>query len=231
MAKRIARAPRQTRTSQPQDDGGGTRQHLLDVAGQVFAEKGFDRATGKEICQRAGANIAAVNYHFGGRDGLYAAVLAEAQSRLLTFSALSVAMSGEHSAEKKLKTLVELVAGILTGAGSTSWVFRVIGRELIAPSIVVTEFRQKEFLPRARLVKGIVSELLDVPANHPAVARVCINIMAPFAMLAIVDRSSLQGAFPQLRLVQDETDALAQHMLRYALAGIAAVRRELLKNG
>jgi len=231
MANRIARNPRQTRTSRPHDDGVGTRQHLLEVAGQVFAEKGFDRATGKEICQRADANIAAVNYYFGGRDGLYAAVLTEAQSRLLTFNALSVAISGEQSAEKKLKTLIELVVGILTGAVSISWVFRVIGRELIAPSAFVTELRQKEFLPRVRLIKGIVSELLDVPADHPAVARVCINIMAPFAMLAIVDRSTLQSAFPQLRLVHGETDALAQHLLRYALAGIAAVRRELSKKG
>jgi hypothetical protein len=70
-----------------------------------------------------------------------------------------------------------------------------------------------------------------VPADHPAVARVCINIMAPFAMLAIIDRSSLQSAFPQLRPVEGEARALAQHMLRYSLAGIAAVRRELLKDG
>ena len=52
-----------------------TRRRLLDAAGEVFAEKGFAKATVREICQKAEANIAAVNYHFGDKEKLYAAVL------------------------------------------------------------------------------------------------------------------------------------------------------------
>ena len=66
------------------DERRSTREHLLEIAGQVFAEKGFDAATGKEICKRAGANAAAVVYHFGGMEALYAAVLVEARSRLVS---------------------------------------------------------------------------------------------------------------------------------------------------
>src|SRR3954451_22724831 len=42
-----------------------TRQRLLEVAGEVFAEQGFKNATVREICKRAEANVAAINYHFG----------------------------------------------------------------------------------------------------------------------------------------------------------------------
>src|SRR5690348_12137034 len=52
-----------------------TREKLLEVAEQIFAERGFDGATVREICLRAGANIAAVNYHFGDKLNLYTEVL------------------------------------------------------------------------------------------------------------------------------------------------------------
>src|SRR4030042_2664337 len=48
-----------------------TRQRLLAAAGEVFAAKGFWEATHAEICAKAGANTAAVNYHFGSKENLY----------------------------------------------------------------------------------------------------------------------------------------------------------------
>ena len=78
--------PRQRETAAR---GQSTREQLLESAGQVFSEKGFDGATGKEICARSGANTAAVVYHFGGMDNLYGAVLQEARNRLAPSEALA----------------------------------------------------------------------------------------------------------------------------------------------
>src|SRR5215471_9832943 len=72
-----------------------TRRRLVEVAGEVFGEQGFDRATGKEICRRAGVNAAAVNYHFDGIEGLYIAVVREAHGRLLTLASISAAIFGK----------------------------------------------------------------------------------------------------------------------------------------
>jgi AcrR family transcriptional regulator len=52
-----------------------TREKLVEGAGHVFAEHGYHATTVREIVRRSGANIAAVNYHFGGKLGLYTEVL------------------------------------------------------------------------------------------------------------------------------------------------------------
>src|SRR5580658_4493065 len=59
----------------PPENPEATRARLIESAGHVFAEHGFQAATVRDICTRAGANIAAVNYHFRDKAGLYLAVL------------------------------------------------------------------------------------------------------------------------------------------------------------
>src|SRR6516164_6640152 len=75
-------------------DGEATRLHLIETAGQVFAERGLAEATSKEICERAGVPLASVNYHFGSRDGLYEAVLIAAHQQLISLDALMALADG-----------------------------------------------------------------------------------------------------------------------------------------
>src|ERR1700745_4534614 len=80
--------------SKPAEDRQKTQLQLLEAAGQEFAEKGFERTTAKEICERAGINTAAVNYYFGGIEGLHAAVLEEARNRLFSADAIAEGLTG-----------------------------------------------------------------------------------------------------------------------------------------
>jgi AcrR family transcriptional regulator len=52
-----------------------TRRDLLDAAERLFADFGVDRASLRSITRDAGANLAAVHYHFGSKEGLVRAVL------------------------------------------------------------------------------------------------------------------------------------------------------------
>lgn len=53
-----------------------TREALLDAAERLFAQRGLAGASVRDITRRAGANVAAVHYHFGSKEGLVRAVLA-----------------------------------------------------------------------------------------------------------------------------------------------------------
>lgn len=208
-----------------EEDGRSTRERLLETAGEVFAEKGFDRATGKEICARAGANIAAINYYYGNIERLYEAVLEEAQRRFITVDAIHAAVATKSGARAKLRAIMDLAAKRLTSPVATSWVFRVTAREMAAPSEIFLPIRQREIPPRAALMKALVSEIVGLPPEHPAVARAALSIVAPFAMLSIADRSILERAFPNLALDESGAEALADHFYHYAMAGLADVRR------
>lgn len=204
-----------------------TREALIEAAGNVFAEKGFDRATGKEICARAGANVAAINYYFGGVEGLYAAVLRLAHNRVVSVDHLQAAVAHEHDARSQLEAILGMFARAVTGPASSSWVFRVIGREVVAPSRVFSEMRDKEIFPKLRILRPVVAELMGLAEDHPAVARACISIVAPCVLLLIGDRRFLRQAFPSFGF--DNTDAIARYLVSFALGGIAAIAHEAAK--
>ena len=62
-------------TQPEQDSPQNTRDRLIEAAIFCFSEKGFDATGIREIAQRAQANSALVQYHFGGKEGLYTAAL------------------------------------------------------------------------------------------------------------------------------------------------------------
>ena len=57
------------------EEASNTTQALLAAAKKIFAARGYDGATVKEIAERADCNVSLVSYHFGGKEGLYRACL------------------------------------------------------------------------------------------------------------------------------------------------------------
>jgi|SRR5579872_87496 len=226
VAPRRRRAPRRplriARATQQRD----TREQLLETAGQLFAEKGFAEVTGKEICERAGANAAAVVYHFGGLEELYRAVLNEARSRLAPSEALAAAVASQKDPQSRLEAFMELLMRALSGPMTSTWAARLVSREIVSPTAIFDEVRNKEMRARALILRSIVSDLSGLPADHPTVGRACINIMAPFGILFIISPQRVERIFPALSFNEASVREMTRHMVQYALAGIAAVAKE-----
>jgi TetR/AcrR family transcriptional regulator, regulator of cefoperazone and chloramphenicol sensitivity len=216
----VSAPPRKPRQRQ------GTREQLLETAGQVFSEKGFDGATGKEICERSGANAAAVVYHFGGMENLYEAALQEARNRLAPSEALAAAVASETDPKAKLAAFIGLLVKARAGPTSSTWAARLISREMIAPTALFDETRNKEMRARAAILKSIVSELTGLPDDHPTVSRGCLNIMAPFGILLICNPQRIDRILPNVSFGSQSAEETTRFMVQYALGGLSAVARD-----
>lgn len=136
-----------------------TRAKLVEVAGQMFSDLGFDGATGHDICRKAGVHSAAIVYHFGGMTGLYRAVLEEARARLVTTEALAEAVNAESNPRRKLEAFLGMIVRVLTSPVSQSWAGRLFGREFVTPSSVYGNAHDRALVARARMLKSIVAAL------------------------------------------------------------------------
>jgi AcrR family transcriptional regulator len=209
------------------DDGASTRAQILEAAGAVFAEKGFDRATGKEIADRAGTNSAAVNYYFGGIAGLYEEVLVAAHQRLVSYEALTaIAATPAVKPEEKLRSVIQLVVSALSTPPSTSWAFRVLGREILSPSPFIEALKERQLQPKKAVLSSIVGDVMGLPSGHPSILTGCFSVLAPCAMLLVADRRLLAQMFPAIAEAATNPDVLVDHLVRYALAGLAALAAE-----
>ena len=92
-------------------DGRETEEKIIECAGQLIAEKGFASVTSKEICRAAGVNLAAVNYHFGSRDGLYLAVLENVQQYLVGLQQLIDLYESDLAPRQKMEKFIDFLAG------------------------------------------------------------------------------------------------------------------------
>lgn len=226
--KRAAGAKRATARLPVREDGAQTRQQLLEVAGQVFAECGYAAATSKQICARAGANMAAVNYHFGGKDGLYAAVLEEAHARLVSIDLVTHATRSNTDPGETLRMLLRQVVGQIARRDQDTWALRVLSRELMAPTPMMDQMIANQILPKLKLVAGMIAATLGVPAVHPAVSRCMVNIIGPCGFLLITNPDWQKQVFPLLKI---DPQTLVEHMVTFALGGLKAVAASVKPSG
>jgi len=202
-------------------DGNTTRLHILETAGQLFAERGFAEATSKEICTRAGTNMAAINYHFNGRDGLYEAVLIEAHRQVVSIDELASLASASSDPRFKLRAfLTHLIE--MGSQPKAPWGFRVVLREALSPSPALPMMIKRAVLPKAKLLRGLLGAIVGLPDDHPAVQRALLFTVLPCIVMMVAPKDLGNKVLPALK----DTHALADDLMRYVFAGLDAVAKE-----
>ena len=206
-------------------DGSATRRRLVEAAGEVFAERGFRDATVGEICQRAGANQAAISYHFGGKDELYAAAWKAAFDHALDVYPADGDLGPDAGAEARLHALVSSLVHRILDNGRLGHAGRILTMEMMNPTESIAQVRSEAIAPFHELVRSIVSELLGERATDNTVTFTVMSII--HQCLALGFRAGRFPAFERyLELAAADVDALARHIATFSLGGIEALKRE-----
>ncbi len=201
----------------PRADGDNTRQQILETAGQLFADLGYGATTSKLICEECGCNLAAVNYHFGSRDGLYSNVLLESHHRIIAFNTLLDITNSSDDSRTKLSRFIDT---LIDGIEINQWPSRLLIREIMAPTVFIDELIQNEALPKFSLLKTLLSDITGIDPSDEKMSLLLLSTIAPCMLLLVGDRNNLSKVFGDFW--RDE-DALKAHVKEFLFAGLDKV--------
>jgi AcrR family transcriptional regulator len=196
-----------------------TRRQILEAAGEIFAELGFGRATVREICQRAGANIAAVNYHFGDKETLYTEVLHDSQQMAFEKYPPLLGVAADAPPEEKLRAFVRSFLLRLFDNGPITRFGRIMSREMVEPTGALDALLKERIRPMADLLRSIVAEILG-RSPHDEGVRLCAFSVVSQCVFYHHCRTMISRLFPEQRLDASVVDHLADHITDFSLAAL-----------
>jgi AcrR family transcriptional regulator len=209
----------------PREDAIRTRKSLLAAASEVFAEKGYHDATIAEICGRAKANVAAVNYHFGDKETLYIEAWRHSFVESLKVHPPEGGVSDDAQPEERLRGQVEALLRRI--ADNNNKEFLIVHRELANPTGLLEEVTRKDLRPLREKMETLVRELLGPRASDMQVRFCAIGIVSQCITPMLMRRMGRkrQGGKDDSPGI-DDIGSYAKHVVEFSLAGIRAIREQ-----
>jgi AcrR family transcriptional regulator len=197
-----------------------TRERLLRAAEALFADRGFRRVTVRDICHAARANIAAVNYHFGDKLGLYREVLQTATESMRSVTEEARAAGAGQPPDEKLRRYLRIFLHRLLAPGHEA-TYRLIQREMQDPTPALDDVVEHGLRPRVAYLSEIIADLIGCEASDPRVLPCTASIQAQavsYMPNPIAERLGLR-----FEPTPANIDAVAGHIALFSLAGVRAV--------
>lgn len=190
-----------------------TRDRLIAAAREVFAESGFKGATVREICRRAEVNVAAVNYHFNGKEALFMAAL-----ELEPLENIIGPVDTARSAEDRLADFIhEFLIRLMEGYRSPH--SQLIMREMLEPSPALDSIAKEIITPLHEYLSGLVSEIAGDRLPADTVRRCVFSIFGQCTYYRN-SREMNRRIYPELEYDADEIAATVRQITEFSLAGI-----------
>lgn len=207
-------------------DGLVTRNRLLESACRIFAARGYRDTRTAEICRAARANVAAVNYHFGGKKQLYLAAWRHAIAKSVkVYPPDGGVAPGAPPAARLRGHILSLVRRFMD---PRSLDMKIADREMFNPTGLGAEVIHNSIKPLREILEDIVRALLG-PGAPPQTVRLCeMSIHAQCHAVLMNERRwrrmPRDGRCERPPPLALEPEVLAGHIARFSLAGVRAAR-------
>lgn len=199
-----------------------TRARLLAEAERLFSERGFKGVTVREICRVARANVAAVNYHFGDKLGLYREVLqGAAQAMRETSDAAREAGTGQPP-EEQLRRYIHVFLHRLLRGGRES-IHRLITREMNEPTPALDTLVEHGVRPRVEYLSGVIAQILRCDPRDPRVLRCVASVQAQAVSYFPNPIAARLGL--AFKPTPAQVEKVARHIAAFSIAGVRAIGR------
>ncbi len=198
-----------------------TREKLIEAAGYEFAERGYRGATIRDICRRAGANVAAVNYTFGDKMGLYTEVLRHSVRAAQT-AAMNAALDSSLSPEDVIRGVIRARLMSLCQETRPDWHIRLVMHEFSHPTAAMGRVVEEGMRPIYDRVRKAVGEIIGLPPEHET-TRLSLNSIIGQILFYSFSRPVLSRLQPELKLTTDQLDRIADHIAEFSLAYLKKV--------
>ena len=204
----------------------GTEKRLLEAAGEIFAEHGYRAATVRQICEKARANIAAVNYHFGDKEGLYMAALRSVHRASAEKYPANLGVSPATPPQQKLRVYVRSLLLRIFDEGRPGWHTKIMMREMLEPTRALDLLVEEGARPLHQKLFSIVRELLGSAADDEVVRLSALSIVSQCVYYRRA-RPVITRLYPQQRYDSKEVERLTEHISQFSLLAIEGLCKKM----
>jgi TetR/AcrR family transcriptional regulator, regulator of cefoperazone and chloramphenicol sensitivity len=204
-----------------------TRARLLKAAEDLFGQRGLKKVTVREICHAAKANVAAVNYHFGDKLGLYREVLQSAIDRMRETNESARKEGKGRSPEDQLRRYLQIFLARVLSPGSEG-VHRLITREVNDPTPAFDALVEQGLRPRIEYLSGLVAEIMKCDGKDPRVLR-CVGSIQSQAFTYLKNPIATRLGF-SFKPTPEFIAQTADHIATFSIAGIRAIAKTARAN-
>jgi TetR/AcrR family transcriptional regulator, regulator of cefoperazone and chloramphenicol sensitivity len=202
-----------------------TRTRILEAAASIFAEHGFAATTIRMICGLARVNLAAVNYHFGSKEGLYSETIRYVRRRAYDRYPTTYGLSPDASPEEKLLAFIRSFL-LRTSCDERNLGFgTLVMREMVEPTGALDMMVDEGIRSLFGQLVDIVRLLMGTTAADETVLA-CARSIISQCLFFLFSRSVINRMSSEQRFDPTDIDALSGQILSFSLHALRGMRTE-----